>query len=316
MKSEEKQFQFGKDIFQYVVVNNAYICITGYATPFGPIVFSQDPDLRFRYHIYIPEAIDDLPVCRMDRIKVSLREDYKHDGYNGMYDSGSGRYITIHAPEGMSFQGFWNYNNYDIVYYSRNCYDIHYGRPIMQAYNNLLVHDTDTAYYIAKKTSDSTCELIHIGISGSHNRKILETGKLEIPGSFMAKPNELYALTKIGEDSFLDSSESLSTLVLPDSLQTIGSGCFNKLPNLKEVYLGKELTSIEDNCFSYYQADRDYQLREIPGLTVHYYQMPKYSESTFHRHATAYKGDEYADWGWVQSGEREITYPVQFVCRD
>ncbi len=303
-----KTFEVKNHIFSYEIVNDAFVIITGYQNSNGKITFSKEKENEYTYTIDVPETIENLPVFYIAPFYIDMKtigiDGYRHNGTT---------VIVMNLPQNTIFTGFakfhtsggFLYPSYKVCYYNRtDC--------------NMLFYDDGSTYFFAKKLDSKTCEIALIGKSHWHSNNNVWDEHKDIPHTYIEIPENInnYKVVRLAPNCTPKLPKSISVIKFSDDIETIGQGCFNSLPKLKDIYLGRNLRLIEDNCFCYYESDRKEYLTYVPQLNVHYYEIPQKSDSTFSRSAVANIGEDYSDWGWMQTGSENITYDVVFVPHD
>lgn len=300
-----KTFETEKHIFEYEIINNAFVSIIGYKNPDGKITFSKSDENEYTYVIDVPQSIEDLPVFYVAPFYV----DMETEGINGYRNNGS-TVIVLNLPQHTIFSGFgkfytsggYLYPTYKIQYYKRKDCDL------------LLFDDGDSSFF-ARPLDSATCEIIMIGKSHWHsNENVWDKPQkknhtyIDVPG-YIAE----HKVVALAPDCTPCLPKTIATIKLADEIERIGCNCFNNLPKLTDLYLGKNLLYIEDKCFCFHEETREEYLKKIPQLKVHYFTIPQKSDKAFVRGATALIGEDYSDWGWMKTGTEELTYQVSFI---
>jgi hypothetical protein len=117
----------------------------------------------------------------------------------------------------------------------------------------------------------------------------------------------------IGDDSTYKLPSTICSIVIANEIENIGNNCFTKLPQLKTLRLGKNLKYVGDSSFSYSCSKREEYAIKIPSLRVLCYQKPNFPDSAFSRGIELLIGEEYKDWGWMQTDSRFLRSHVDFV---
>ena len=289
--------------FSYQIKNDSYVVITGFFHKNGEIPFSivknKKYDTEYRsFLLTIPETIEDLPVLRVRELTL---EPELSDPYC---------IISLRIPEGCAFFGFYQaksknqyfWPEYEVEYYPRKDPDI-------------FTFKQNGITLIATPTQDGGCRVLQM----SGEFRLTYTYKYELYAT--SEPETLIIpavindrqVTSIGDHTECLLPDSLKEICIPDTVETIGRNAFRNLRNLQTVRFGKGLQYVGENAFSYFYEDRESYTKPIPILTVYYYSAFESPDSAFSRVVESWIGEEYKDWGWMQTGSETNEYAPVFV---
>ena len=97
--------------------------------------------------------------------------------------------------------------------------------------------DSNQAKYSIKKLEGKKCEIIGISIDE------LDSPNLNIPSTIKG-----YTVVSIAKEAF-SNNKIITSVTIPDSVETIGEGAFSYCNNLKEITLSNSLTILPQIIF-------------------------------------------------------------------
>ncbi len=157
---------------------------------------------------------------------------------------------TVPVKDGFSFAGWFKEDTYQNSWNFNE--DTLTSDTILYAYwvDISFPYTSDNVLYELNKNLGS---VYYLEISGSH---FSTSGEITIPGEIEEIP-----VVSIKEDAFA-ARTNITKVVLPDSINSIGSSAFKQCSALTSIYIPQGVTSIEENTFYYCTSLSDLSLPE------------------------------------------------------